>query len=88
LQNSITLLAVVLMAGTGSIWGAVVAALLMRLLPEILDKKLGLPSEALTILFGIGVIQAITTAPGGIVSQLPDIPKMLAARKAAREATT
>jgi branched-chain amino acid transport system permease protein len=84
-QSSITLLAVVLMAGTLSIWGAVVAALLLRLLPQILDKKLGLSTEVLTMLFGVGVIQAITAAPGGIVSQLPDIPKILAARKVAAE---
>jgi branched-chain amino acid transport system permease protein len=82
-QNSITLLAVVFMAGTFNIWGAVVAALLLRLLPQILDKELGLRTELLTILFGVGVIQAITTAAGGIVSQMPDIPKILAARKAA-----
>jgi len=83
-QNSITLLAVVLMAGTGNIWGAVVAAMLLRLLPQILDKEFGLRTELLTILFGVGVIHAITTTAGGIVSQMPDIPKILAARKAAK----
>ena len=36
-QNSITLLAVVLMGGIYSIWGAVVAAFLLRLLPALLD---------------------------------------------------
>ena len=82
--NSFTLLAVVLMAGTFSIWGAVVAAAFMRLIPEILDKEVGLPTEALTILFGLGVIHAVTTAPGGIVSQLPNLPKIIAARRAAR----
>jgi branched-chain amino acid transport system permease protein len=85
--DSFTLLAVVLMAGTFNIWGAVVAAMLMKLLPKILDET-PLPTEALTILFGIGVIHAVTTAPGGIVSQLPDIPKMLAARKAKRNAAS
>jgi branched-chain amino acid transport system permease protein len=84
--NTFTLLAVVFMAGTFSIWGAVVAAMLMRLLPEILDKKVGLPSEVLTMLFGVGVMHAVTTAPGGIVSQFPNIPKILAARKAAKVA--
>ena len=63
-QNSITLLAVVLMGGVYSIWGAVVAALLLRLLPALLDDW-GVSTELLTILFGIGVLQVLMTAPGG-----------------------
>ena len=62
-QNSITLLAVVLMGGVYSIWGAVVAALLLRLLPALLDDW-GVSTELLTILFGIGVLQVLMTAPG------------------------
>ena len=63
MQNSITLLAVVLMGGVYSIWGAVVAALLLRLLPALLDDW-GVSTELLTILFGIGVLQVLMTAPG------------------------
>jgi branched-chain amino acid transport system permease protein len=69
-QNSVLLLAVVLMGGVYSIWGAVVAALLQRFLPALLDDW-GLSTELLTILFGVGVLQVLTTAPGGIVDQLP-----------------
>ncbi len=69
-QDSITLLAVVLMGGAYSMWGAVVAALLLQLLPAWLND-IGVSSDWLTILFGIGVLQVLTTAPRGIVEQLP-----------------
>ena len=40
-QNSITLLAVVLLGGVYNLWGAVVAAFFMRVLPQILDRSSG-----------------------------------------------
>jgi branched-chain amino acid transport system permease protein len=69
-QNSILLLAVVLMGGVYSLWGAVVAALLLRLLPAVLDNW-GVSTELLTILFGIGILQVLLTAPGGLADQVP-----------------
>jgi branched-chain amino acid transport system permease protein len=69
-QNSILLLAVVLMGGVYSLGGAVVAALLLRLLPALLDNW-GVSTELLTILFGVGVLQVLLTAPGGLVDQVP-----------------
>jgi branched-chain amino acid transport system permease protein len=69
-QNSILLLAVVLMGGVYSLWGAVVAGLLLRLLPALLDNW-GVSTELLTILFGIGILQVLLTAPGGLVDQVP-----------------
>jgi branched-chain amino acid transport system permease protein len=75
-QDSITLLAVVLMGGAYSIWGAIVAGLLLQLLPALLNSW-GLSPDWLTILFGIGVLQVLTTAPRGIVEQMPrDIAKL------------
>jgi branched-chain amino acid transport system permease protein len=75
-QDSITLLAVVLMGGAYSIWGAIVAGLLIQLLPAVLND-LGVSPDWLTILFGIGVLQVLTTAPTGIVDQLPrDIARL------------
>ena len=85
-QNSITLLAVVLMGGVYSIWGAVVAALLLRLLPALLDDW-GVSTELLTILFGIGVLQVLMTAPGGLVDQVPKDLAKLARPGASRGAT-
>jgi branched-chain amino acid transport system permease protein len=68
--DSITLLAVVLMAGAYSIWGAIVAAILLKFLQALLNDW-GVSPDWLTILFGIGVLQALTTAPKGLVDQVP-----------------
>ena len=69
-QDSITLLAVVLMGGAYSLWGAIVAALLLQLLPAILNNW-GVSADWLTILFGVGVLQVLTTAPRGLADQVP-----------------
>jgi len=69
-QDSIVLLAVVLMGGAYNIWGAVIAGLLYQLVPQILNN-IGVSSDWLTIIFGIGVLQVLTTAPTGIADQLP-----------------
>jgi branched-chain amino acid transport system permease protein len=75
-QDNITLLAVCLMGGVYSLWGAVVAGLLFKLLPALLDTW-GLPPDLLTILFGIGVLQVLLTAPAGLVDQFPkDMAKL------------
>ena len=67
---SITLLAVVLMGGAYSLWGAVVAGLLWQLLPSLLQDW-GVSPDWLTILFGVGVLQVLTTAPAGLADQVP-----------------
>jgi branched-chain amino acid transport system permease protein len=67
---SITLLAVVLMGGAYNLWGAVVAGLLYQLLPALLQDW-GVSADWLTILFGIGVLFTLTTAPAGIADQFP-----------------
>jgi branched-chain amino acid transport system permease protein len=69
-QDSITLLAVVLMGGIYNVWGAVIAALFMQLLPQILNQ-IGVSPYWLIVLFGVGALQVLTTAPAGIVDQLP-----------------
>jgi branched-chain amino acid transport system permease protein len=69
-QDSITLLAVVLMGGIFSMWGAVIGAVLMQFLPAVL-QSIGVASDWLTILFGVGVLQVLSTAPAGIVDQFP-----------------
>jgi branched-chain amino acid transport system permease protein len=69
-QDSITILAVVLMGGIYSMWGAIVAALLMQFLPNLLHSW-GVSPDWLLILFGIGVLQVLTTAPAGLVDQVP-----------------
>ena len=68
-QDSITLLAVVLMGGVRW-YGAIVAALLLELLPPLLNNW-GVSADWLTILFGLGVLQVLTTAPAGLADQVP-----------------
>jgi branched-chain amino acid transport system permease protein len=68
--DSVLLLAVVLMGGIYSIWGAIVAGAFMKLLPALLDNW-GLPADLLTILFGVGILQVLLTAPGGVAQQFP-----------------
>ncbi len=75
-QDSIILIAVALMGGAFNMWGAVVAALLMQLLPAIL-QNLGVAYDWLTIVFGIGVLQVLTTAPTGLADQFPKDMKKL-----------
>ena len=69
-SQNIVLLAVVLMGGVFSIWGAIVAGVLFKLLPALLDNW-GLPADLLTILFGVGILQVLLTAPAGLVYQFP-----------------
>jgi branched-chain amino acid transport system permease protein len=69
-EQSIILLAVVLIGGVFNMWGALVAAFLLRVLPQILDQKLGLQPELLTIIFGIGIMQVLLVQPKGIVEDL------------------
>ncbi|MEA2637366.1 MAG: branched-chain amino acid transport system permease protein [Chloroflexota bacterium] len=69
-QDSITLLAVVLMGGAYSIWGAIIAAVLLKFLQALLNDW-NISPDWLTILFGIGVLQVLTTAPRGLVDQVP-----------------
>jgi branched-chain amino acid transport system permease protein len=69
-QDSITLLAVVLMGGAYSMWGAIVAGFLLQFLPQLFTTW-GIAPDWLTILFGVGVLQVLTTAPRGIVDQMP-----------------
>jgi branched-chain amino acid transport system permease protein len=76
IQNSISLLAVVLMGGAFSLAGAVIAAFLQAFVPALLQIW-GVPNDWLIILFGIGVMQVLATAPGGIADQFPKDMKRL-----------
>jgi branched-chain amino acid transport system permease protein len=77
IQNSIQLLAVVLMGGVFSLTGAVVAAFLQSFLPAALYNLWHVQNDWLIILFGIGVMQVLATAPGGIADQFPKDMKRL-----------
>ena len=62
------------MGGVYSLWGAIVAAFLLKFLQALLNDW-GVSPDWLTILFGIGVLQVLTTAPAGLIDQVPDGPQ-------------
>jgi branched-chain amino acid transport system permease protein len=75
-QSSIQLLAAILIGGIFSLWGAIVAAIFMRLFPALLSDW-DLPPDLLIVLFGIGLMQVLLTAPGGVADQFPkDMAKL------------
>jgi branched-chain amino acid transport system permease protein len=76
-QESLTLVAAALIGGVFSFWGAIVAGLLLKLLPKVFQENWGIDVNFVLILFGIGILQALLTAPGGLVDQLPkDVRKL------------
>ena len=76
-EQSIILLAVVLLGGAYNLWGAIVAAFFLRVFPQILDKQLGLPVELLTILFGVGVLFTLMMQPKGVVEDLTNLGRLV-----------
>ena len=62
-SDSIILLAVVLMGGIYSLWGAVVAGAADASSCRPCWTTGALPADLLTILFGIGILQVLLTAP-------------------------
>ena len=76
-QASITLLATALIGGIYTFWGAIVAGVFIQLLPFVFQAKWGLNSNFLLIIFGVGLLQVLLTAPGGIVVQFPKDMKNL-----------
>ena len=76
-QDSLTLIATALIGGIFTLWGAVVAGTFMQLVPFILSTQWSVDSNWLLIIFGIGLLQVLLTAPGGIAQQLPkDLAKL------------
>ncbi|HEY1275167.1 MAG TPA: branched-chain amino acid ABC transporter permease [Thermoleophilaceae bacterium] len=75
-SQNIELLAVVLIGGIYSLWGAIVAGVFFKLIPALLDNW-GLPADLLTILFGVGILQVLLTAPAGLAYQFPRDMKRL-----------
>jgi branched-chain amino acid transport system permease protein len=70
-QDSLTVLATALIGGIFSLWGAVVAGAFNQLLPFIVKDQWGLNNNFIIVLFGIGLIQVLLMAPGGLVQQFP-----------------
>jgi len=69
-QESISLLAAVFIGGVYGFAGAIVAGVFTKLVPALLDNW-DLPPDLLLILFGVGVLQVLLTAPRGLAVQFP-----------------
>ena len=64
------------MGGIYSVWGAVVAGLLSGSC-RLSWRTGACRSTSLLLLFGIGVLQVLATAPGGLADQVPkDLKKL------------
>jgi branched-chain amino acid transport system permease protein len=73
--DSIILLATALIGGIFSFWGAVVAGAFSQVVPYLLTAQ-GLwgwrtDANIINIIFGIGLLQVLLTAPGGLAQQFP-----------------
>jgi len=68
--DSVTLLATALIGGIFSFWGAIVAGVFSQVVPYLLTTQglWGWTTDAniVTILFGVGLLQVLLTAPGGL----------------------
>ena len=70
-QDSLTLLAVTLIGGIYSLWGAIVAGCFSQLVPFLFQVQWGINPNFLLIIFGAGLLQVLLTAPGGLADQFP-----------------
>src|SRR4051794_6634493 len=70
-QDSLTLAATALIGGIFSLWGAVVAGIFNQLLPFLFQAQWGVNPNFLLIIFGVGLLQVLLTAPGGLANQFP-----------------
>jgi branched-chain amino acid transport system permease protein len=70
-QDSLTLAATALIGGIFSLWGAVVAGVFNQLLPFLFQAQWGVNPNFLLIIFGVGLLQVLLTAPGGLIDQFP-----------------
>jgi branched-chain amino acid transport system permease protein len=70
-QDSLTLAAAAMIGGIFSLWGAVVAGIFQQLVPFLFQAQWGINSNLVLILFGVGLVQVLLTAPGGLSQQVP-----------------
>lgn len=70
-QDSLTLAATALIGGIYSLWGGIVAGIFNQLLPFLFQAQWGVNPNFLLIIFGVGLLQVLLTAPGGLVQQFP-----------------
>ena len=71
--------ALTVVGGAWHWYGAVIAAVLYRFLPALLND-IGVSGDAAYIIFGAALIHALMTAPRGIAGQFADLAGRLKAR--------
>lgn len=69
-QQSIVLFAVVLIGGAYSLLGAAIAGVFYAGLPAFLDQKLGIQGNLILVVFGVGLVNSLITAPQGFAGLL------------------
>lgn len=77
--ESVLIFALTIVGGAWHWFGALIAAVLYRFVPALLND-IGVSGDAAYIIFGAALIHALTTAPRGIAGQLADLLGRLAAR--------
>ena len=83
-SESIVLFAVVLIGGAFSLLGGVLGGLLSQAFPSLLDD-LGVNGNLIFLVFGVGLIHAVSTAPQGIAGQLQGLVALVRQRLGAGE---
>ena len=81
--ESVMIFALTIVGGAWHWYGAVIAALLYRLVPAFLND-IGINGDAAYVIFGLALIHALVTAPKGLAGQLADTVGALRARRAKR----
>jgi branched-chain amino acid transport system permease protein len=69
--ESVLIFALTVVGGSWNWYGCVIAALLYRFVPSLLDQ-LGVSGDAGFIIFGAALIHALVTAPRGLAGQIHD----------------
>jgi branched-chain amino acid transport system permease protein len=81
--ESVMIFALTIVGGSWHWYGALLAAILYRFVPALLND-LGVSGDAAFIIFGAALIHALTTAPRGIAGQLSDLFDRLTRKGAGR----
>ncbi|MFM2278969.1 MAG: hypothetical protein RLZZ444_1200 [Pseudomonadota bacterium] len=78
--ESVMIFALTIVGGAWHWYGAVIAALLYRFMPALLND-IGVNGDAAYIIFGAALIHALMTAPQGIAGQITGLADRLKGRK-------
>jgi len=76
-SESILLFALTVVGGAYSFAGQIIAGILYRAVPAFLND-IGIDGDLAFVIFGVGLLHAIVTAPTGIAGQLGDLVAWLA----------